>query len=353
MDSKLFLFFLLLASPLFAQKADTTITLKAIAGLQYDLPRLSVRPGTRVTILLENYDDMAHNVVVTRPGARLNVVNLALNVGSEKNYVPQTPLVLAATKIVIPGAAERITFTLEKEGIYPYVCTYPGHGFVMYGALYATTRALPPLDKDPNMPPTLKPSSGHIDHGMTSASPHPFAIEYPMLYRTFIAGASPAAIVVSLSPNLSYCWDAGQCRLRYAWAGGVDNDPQWDGKGNKLSKAVGPVFWREDSLNYPIRVGSPDKMPVVQYKGYRLLNRLPQFRYVVDGVEVTEIIRALPGGKGIVREFFTNKFLGKPIFFKTSPQKNSRYTSSIGAFKNGVLKVPTGTMKFSVTIQKL
>lgn len=344
--------FLFLTLPLFAQKADTTITLKAIAGLQYDLPRLAVRPGTRVTILLENYDDMAHNVVITKPGARLTVVNEALKAGSEKNYVPETPLVLAASKVVLPGASARISFLVEKEGIYPYVCTYPGHGFVMYGALYATTKALPPLDKDPNMPPTIKQSTGHEGHTATPASPHPFAVEYPMLYRTFMPGCSPAAIVVSLTPSLSYCWDAGQSRLRYAWAGGVDNDPQWEAKGNKLSKVVGEVFWREDSLNYPIRVGSPEKMPVVQYKGYRLLNRLPQFRYVVDGVEVSETIRALPADKGVVREFFTNKFLGKPLFFKVEPHKNIRYTSSAGAFKNGVLKVPTGTMKFSVTIQK-
>ena len=90
--------FLLLTLPLFAQRSDTTIVLKAIAGLQYDQPRLVVRPGTRVTLLLENYDDMAHNVVITKPGARAEVVNLALKVSAEKNYVPDTPLVLAATK---------------------------------------------------------------------------------------------------------------------------------------------------------------------------------------------------------------------------------------------------------------
>lgn len=345
--------FLLLTLPLFAQRSDTTIVLKAIAGLQYDQPRLVVRPGTRVTLLLENYDDMAHNVVITKPGARAEVVNLALKVSAEKNYVPDTPLVLAATKQVIPGAKETISFVLEKEGIYPYVCTYPGHGFVMFGALYATTKPLPPLDRDPNMPPTVKQAqaaahAGH--HNAAPKSPHPFPVEYPVLYRTFIAGSSPAAIVVSLSPTLSYCWDAGQSRLRFAWAGTVDNGEQWQGKGNKLSKAVGEVFWREDSLNYPLRVGVPDQRPAVKFLGYRLAGRLPRFRYAVDGVEVTETIRALPGERGLVREFSLNKFLGKPLFFGVKNAPGIRYESSAGKFQNGILKVPSGTMKFSVTM---
>lgn len=344
--------FLLLTLPLFAQRSDTTIVLKAIAGLQYDQPRLAVRPGTRVTLLLENYDDMAHNVVITRPGARLEVVNLALKVSAEKNYVPDTPLVLAATKQVIPGAKEAVSFVLEKEGIYPYVCTYPGHGFVMFGALYATTKPLPPLDRDPNMPPTMKQAAdahaGH--HAPESSGPHPFPVEYPVLYRTFIAGSSPAAIVVSLSPALSYCWDAGQSRLRFAWAGSLDMDPQWDGKGNKLSKAVGEVFWREDSLNYPLRVGAPDRRPAVKFLGYRLAGRLPQFRYALDGVEITETIRALPNKRGLVREFSTTRFLGKPLFFRVPTVSGIRYESSAGKFQNGILKVPSGTMKFSVTM---
>lgn len=350
---RLLLFFLLLSGSIFAQRTDTTIVLKAIAGLQYDQPRLAVRPGTRVMLLLENYDDMAHNVVVTKPGARLEVVNLALKVSAEKNYVPDTPLVLAATKQVIPGAKEAISFVLEKEGVYPYVCTYPGHGFVMFGALYATTKPLPPLDKDPNLPPTMKQADAHAGHpAAAKPSPHPFPVEYPVLYRTFIAGSSPAAIVVSLSPTLSYCWDAGQSRLRYVWAGGVDNDEQWTGKGNKLSKAVGEVFWREDSLNYPLRVGAPDRRPAVKFLGYRLAGRLPQFRYAVDGVEITETIRALPNERGLVREFSTNRFLGKPLFFSVKSVPGIRYESSAGKFQNGLLKVPSGAMKFSVTMHR-
>ncbi|RYF88203.1 MAG: hypothetical protein EOO03_08930 [Chitinophagaceae bacterium] len=46
---------------------DTTLTIRAIEGLKYDVPRFVVRPGTRVHLTLDNYDDMAHNLVVTLP----------------------------------------------------------------------------------------------------------------------------------------------------------------------------------------------------------------------------------------------------------------------------------------------
>ena len=38
--------------------------------------------------------------------------------------------------------------------------------------------------------------------------------------------ASPASIAVALDDTNSLCWDAGTCRLRYAWTGGfIDGFP--------------------------------------------------------------------------------------------------------------------------------
>ena len=31
--------------------------------------------------------------------------------------------------------------------------------------------------------------------------------------------AGPAAIAVAVNEELHYCWDAGECRLRYIWKG--------------------------------------------------------------------------------------------------------------------------------------
>jgi azurin len=355
---RFFPIFLLATFPLLAQQRDTTITIRATGGLQYDLPRLQIRPGTRLTLVLDNHDDMAHNVVVTQPGARLTVVEQALKSSAADQYVPKTPQVLAATKIVIPGNIDRTQLTLEKEGVYPYVCTYPGHGYVMYGALYVTTKPLPPLAQDPNVPPAAQastPANAHAGHARAAASPHPFLAEYPLLYRTFVPGASPAAIVVSFDGNLSYCWDAAQCRLRYAWAGGfVDNMDHWTGNGNKLSKIVGDIFWR-DSTAYPLRFG--DTVPKTDFKGYRLLDRLPQFRYTLDGVDLTETLTALPEGAGVRREFVFAKPLAKPAYFVVKPYDGVRYQPSVGTLTPGPngeqrVRIPAGTQRFRLDVRR-
>ncbi len=44
---------------------DTTLTIRAVSGLQYDVVRFAVKPGTRVKIILRNADDMALYLVRT------------------------------------------------------------------------------------------------------------------------------------------------------------------------------------------------------------------------------------------------------------------------------------------------
>ena len=122
------------------EEKPVVISLKAITGLQYDLARFSVKPGTKVKLILTNSDDMSHNLLFTKPGARQLVVDEALKMGDkgpELNYIPQLPEVLWSIPVLSPGESKMLEFTApEKPGVYPYVCTYPGHGFVMYGAMY-------------------------------------------------------------------------------------------------------------------------------------------------------------------------------------------------------------------------
>ena len=109
----------------------------------------------------------------------------------------------------------------EIAGVYPYVCTFPGHGLLMYGAMYVGV-PMPPLEKDGNVPEAAR-------QGKTEARQfHAWGEKRPLMYRIFMPEASPAAIAVALKHGQNYCWDAGQCRLRYAWYGGfVDPWPVW------------------------------------------------------------------------------------------------------------------------------
>jgi hypothetical protein len=61
-----------------------------------------------------------------------------------------------------------------------------------------------------------------------------------MMYRMFMPGASPAAIAVALPGQDSLCWDAGQCRFRYAWSGGfVDNQVLLEGQRQWAGETAG------------------------------------------------------------------------------------------------------------------
>ena len=138
---------------------SVVITLTAVPGLQFDLARFAVKPGMQVNVILKNADDMSHNLLITKPGKRLDVVNTAMKLeekGPEMNYIPASSDVLWSIQVLAPGQEQSITFTAPKEpGVYPYVCTFPGHGFSMFGAMYVTNdRDLPSLETDPHIPPS-------------------------------------------------------------------------------------------------------------------------------------------------------------------------------------------------------
>jgi Copper binding proteins, plastocyanin/azurin family len=72
-----------------------------------------------------------------------------------KPYVPESPLVLQATKLLNGGEMERLTFTApQKPGEYPYLCTFPGHWVRMYGVMVVVEKldaweAAPTVPTDP------------------------------------------------------------------------------------------------------------------------------------------------------------------------------------------------------------
>jgi putative heme-binding domain-containing protein len=108
----------------------------------FDKERLVVRAGKPVEILFENNDLMPHNFVIVQPGALEDVGTLAETAATqpgalERHYVPKSPKILLSSKLLQPRDVQKLSYTAPaKPGIYPYVCTYPGHWRRMFGALY-------------------------------------------------------------------------------------------------------------------------------------------------------------------------------------------------------------------------
>lgn len=106
----------------------------------------AVRPGQPVKIVFTNPDATDHNLVVIRPGT-LAEVGMAANdmakdpKNANSDFVPpaKQDLILHASPMIGPTRKSQVhvfRFHAPTEpGIYPYVCTFPGHWIVMNGVM--------------------------------------------------------------------------------------------------------------------------------------------------------------------------------------------------------------------------
>lgn len=341
----------------------TTVEMEVLPGLQFSVVRFTVKPGERVKLVLNNTDDMSHNLIITLPGTREKVVEMANKLGESgpaAGYVPKTSDVLWTIPVTAPEKANELVFKApEKEGVYPYVCTYPGHGTIMFGAMYVSKSGkMPELTKDLNIPESRRGDkvdgdAGHPGHAHEKPAPlHPYTPVPPYHYRVFIDGASPAAIAVALPNEVSYCWDAGTSYLRFAWAGGfLDNSDLWKGKGNAAANVVGSVFFRSKT-GFPIRIGE-EKPSEIVYKGYQLKKRYLEFHYQVDGTDVYELIHEATDGTGLERIFRIPE-VTDPVTFYTASDEGVTYAASAGVWKGGALQLTADQARsFTITMKKI
>ena len=136
--------------------------------MRYDTPRLVVEAGKPFEIILENTDAMGHNLVIVKPGTKEKVGTASATMtpdkldGQGRAFMPNSPDILAATKLVEPGQKETLKFTAPtEEGEYEYVCTVPGHFAIMNGKLIVTKDVDAYLQAHPVA--ALAPS-GPVDH---------------------------------------------------------------------------------------------------------------------------------------------------------------------------------------------
>ncbi len=130
----------LLASSAFAQD-PVTIEIKSLAAqMKFDKSEVSVPPGSKVTVVFDNTDEMPHNLVFfSQPGVNANEAVMKMLEKPEQavasGFVPAEK-VLAASKLLNPHEKQTFTFTApEKSGSYPFACTFPGHALSMVGNL--------------------------------------------------------------------------------------------------------------------------------------------------------------------------------------------------------------------------
>ena len=108
----------------------------------YDKERLAVQSGKSVEFVFSNTDNMPHNFAIVQPGGLEEIGLLAESTARDedamaRHYIPRSDKVLLGSRLLQPGEIQALSYQAPTEpGIYPYVCTYPGHWRRMYGALY-------------------------------------------------------------------------------------------------------------------------------------------------------------------------------------------------------------------------
>jgi azurin len=133
--------------------------------VSFNLKWFVVEAGKPAQIVLVNPDAMSHNLVISKPGSLQEVATAggAMPVPTDTNakaFVPNSPLVLFATRLLQGGESERLGFVAPREpGEYVYACTFPGHWLRMYGVMLVVANReaweanpTPPID-----PLTKKP----------------------------------------------------------------------------------------------------------------------------------------------------------------------------------------------------
>jgi azurin len=126
------------------QNFTDTIQLQANENMRFDKELFKVHTGKKITLIFENTSapnntSMSHNVVILKPGIDLaDFADAARNAPNEQ-YVPSavTEVVIAHTKLVPGGQSDHVEFTISQAGVYPFICSFPGHWGTMQGKIMA------------------------------------------------------------------------------------------------------------------------------------------------------------------------------------------------------------------------
>lgn len=121
---------------------EITIKPDAANPLAYDTKTISAKAGQKIKLTFTNNHPtlpQPHNIVIGKLGTKDKMMGIAMGAMTlvDKGYIPDSPDILAHTKLLQPGSSETIEFTVPAAGEYPYFCTFPGHVAIMNGVLTA------------------------------------------------------------------------------------------------------------------------------------------------------------------------------------------------------------------------
>ncbi len=132
-----------------APATTNTIDLTGDDNMKYNATNFTVSVGETITLNMKNIGTlpataMSHDVIILKPGSSVadfgNAVAMAKDFKVANLPDDKKAWIIAETKMLGPGEADKITFTLSEEGEYPFLCSFPGH----YGTMQGNIKAVKP-----------------------------------------------------------------------------------------------------------------------------------------------------------------------------------------------------------------
>ena len=107
--------------------------------MNYNIAEFSVKAGKAIKLIFGNRDSMPHNIVLVNPNKADEVGQAAITLGAaghDVGFVPQSKEIIWASKLIGHNGEDVIWFKAPTTlGDYQYVCTFPGHHFLMRGLM--------------------------------------------------------------------------------------------------------------------------------------------------------------------------------------------------------------------------
>ncbi|MDA7882061.1 cupredoxin domain-containing protein, partial [Akkermansiaceae bacterium] len=125
------------------QKNLVTVKIGTIPErLLFTKDQLTVKTGQPVKLIFSNPDATEHNLLILAKDTQIQEIGEAANLmatdpeAAKKQYIPDDKRILHATKMLKQGQSQTLRFKAPSTpGIYPYLCTFPGHWTIMKGVL--------------------------------------------------------------------------------------------------------------------------------------------------------------------------------------------------------------------------
>ena len=115
---------------------DQTVEIETLGNqMKFNVVTIKAEPNTKILLKFTNNATMPimkHNIIVLNDEDAIDEVGKAAI--NAKDNRPDHPSIIAASNLIGPGEYTELEVNIpDKKGVYPYICTFPGHYQVMQG----------------------------------------------------------------------------------------------------------------------------------------------------------------------------------------------------------------------------